>query len=538
MRWIQRMTGMLGPYTRYVADSAAAVWPRLAADRVFWLLVAIFTALYLPHAFVVIEDVGLISGYESDPGSHVHAIEDLLRSYNMHEGYHSKFYGWTFFAINFFLLQPIHLFGLIAGSESKFALYFGIRLILFIIGLGSMAAFYVLLRRLFAGVFLPFVGVMLYITSPACYTFFYTIHPESTGLLFLLLGVLALLGFMAKPSDHRAYIVGLAALVLAALSKQIYFFTALPVLFLFFHYYCVSTNMTYRARILTREFRRIFCSTAALAFGILFFIHPFAILQPDQFIKYQQVLGGFVVGEYAQSFDKTLPQWMAVFRGLPLLMLSALLVPCAVLVALRRYAARREAAALLVLVNGLGVAAILALVVVLNRLFITPGYLQPIYPFLIINLLAVVAFAGTLRARWLRASARVAFAYLAILSLGWNLYTMVPRLIDRLEYKDSVAYMSYDYIQKTLTKDDKLAFDHFVAAPSGLKERGCHYWTGCGTDHIEEFAPNYVMFNEQYEVNGKPFKETQRLAQYVREHHLHRVAQFTANGFTVSVFRK
>jgi hypothetical protein len=75
---------------------------KIISDKTLVFILLLFTILYLPHAFILVDDLGLIIAYEYDPGSHISAIEQLLTSYNnLHAGYHSKFYGWTYFSINF-----------------------------------------------------------------------------------------------------------------------------------------------------------------------------------------------------------------------------------------------------------------------------------------------------------------------------------------------------------------------------------------------------------------------------------------------------
>ena len=85
------------------------------------ILVIVFTILYLPHCFIMVSDISLITAYEVDPGSIIDSIEKLYsgKIYNMLNGYHSKFYGWTYISINFWLLLPIKLLNLILGIKSK-----------------------------------------------------------------------------------------------------------------------------------------------------------------------------------------------------------------------------------------------------------------------------------------------------------------------------------------------------------------------------------------------------------------------------------
>ena len=133
----------LRSYGRYVGQSLHGLGREVRSDRLLQGLMLFFTLLYLPQAFIIIEDMGLITGFEVDPGSHMQAIIALLGRYNMHEGYHSRYYGWTFFALNFFLLQPVVLAKLVFGLGNT-VYYLAVRLILF--GVGAVFAGAVLPR--------------------------------------------------------------------------------------------------------------------------------------------------------------------------------------------------------------------------------------------------------------------------------------------------------------------------------------------------------------------------------------------------------
>ncbi len=206
------------------------------------LLALIFTLLYLPQAFILIEDMGLISAFEVDPGSHIHAMRDVLAHYSMHAGYHSKYYGWTYFFIQYVLLSPLYQFSQAFGVPDETAIYFGIRLILFVIGLASTLAFYALVHRLFNRQTLSLAAGAMYALSPVTAKFFYFIHPETTGILFIFLSLHALLDFRRNPGDGVIYTAGVFALVLASLSKQIYFLLALPVMWVFFLHFAESSG--------------------------------------------------------------------------------------------------------------------------------------------------------------------------------------------------------------------------------------------------------------------------------------------------------
>jgi hypothetical protein len=102
----------------------------------------------------------------------------------------------------------------------------------------------------------------------------------------------------------------------------------------------------------------------------------------------------------------------------------------------------------------------------------------------------------------------------------------------RLDYKNSIAFKTYKYINNNIRSGDKIVHDHFVAVPSNMNNISCHFWHGCGTDYIEEFNPTYVMFNPIFSFNGKSV-ETERLAKYVKDHNMVLIGKITSLQFNI-----
>ena len=98
------------------------------------------------------------------------------------------------------------------------------------------------------------------------------------------------------------------------------------------------------------------------------------------------------------------------------------------------------------------------------------------------------------------------------------------------------------YIDKNLNGRDKLVYDHFVGVPQGLLQTSCSYWNGCGTDYIETYAPDFVIFNEAYTINHKKYDKTERLKKYVADHRFTLVEKITGstgrNPVTELVYKK
>jgi hypothetical protein len=99
-------------------------------------------------------------------------------------------------------------------------------------------------------------------------------------------------------------------------------------------------------------------------------------------------------------------------------------------------------------------------------------------------------------------------------------------LLVRLDYKNSISFKTYEYINN-IRSGDKIAHDHFVAVPFDMNNISCHFWHGCGTDYIEEFNPTYVMFNPNFSFNG-PSKETLRLKKYIKDHNMKLVSKIAS----------
>src|SRR5215213_3547396 len=197
------------------------------------VLIVLFTILFLPHVFVAVEDISLLRAYEVDPGSIVASIESLYQRpsfYNMNAPYHSRFYGWTYYWINFILVAPVYILTTLRLLQGYYFFLVSIRLVLFLLGLASLLAFSEVAKRFLKHDLLAFAAGLLYIASPAVSKFFYFIHSETTGLLFLFLGILCLHKFHEQAArDFRWYTLGLLFLTLSILSKHIFLFTALPV---------------------------------------------------------------------------------------------------------------------------------------------------------------------------------------------------------------------------------------------------------------------------------------------------------------------
>ena len=485
------------------------------------ILIAIFSILFLPHAFVVVKDINFVLAYEVDPGSIIDSILSMYKNlYNMNAGYHSKYYGWTYYWISFILLAPIYFVEKVILSGNLFAFFIGTRLLFFLIGLLSVLAFYRIIVRIFRNKLVGLIGGLLYISSPVISKYFYFLHPESTGLLFLFLGILCLLNFRdSEAKEHRWYTIGLLSLTLSALSKHPFILPAISVLGLFLITYFYYQRVSLIKFLFSWRFVKLLLITIGLPLLVFFVINPYAFLEPRVFLKYQLGLTSNQLSSTSLTFFQGLNAWISIIRSLPVILISIILAPVSIVMSLVRSKDKLGKSYYVVNI----ITAILFIVVfsILSRFIIDQMYFAPIYPLFILNLLSISLFIiNELKQDKIKNITVAIFSALVLVIIIGNFNKSLPAAFKRLNYKRTTIYQTYNYIEKEIPEGSRIAYDHFVAIPSNKDFESCHYWRGCGTDYIEEFNPNYVIFNMKWTFGGSVHLPTQRLIDYIQDHNM------------------
>lgn len=485
------------------------------------ILICIFTVLFFPHVFVVVKPMDLAMAYEVDPGSIIGSILSLYQNpYNMNMGYHSSFYGWTYYAINFFLLAPIYAAQkLKIVSDDYFFFLAGLRFIFFMIGLSSILVYFEVAKRIFKQTFLSFIAVLLLIAANSVSTYFYFLHPESTGLLFLFLGILCLLRFNdGAGEDYRWYTYGLLCLVLSALSKQIFFVTALPVIFLFYYLYCYHHTISILKFATSRQFARMLLWTIFISIFVFFTINPFAFFQPKLFISNQTMVVSNQMFHTNLSFMEGVRLWLETIKTMPIIFISLILFPFTLL-GVMIFGFDQKIGGIFYIVNILGCFLFIIIFTISSRFIISATYFAPIYPFFVLNFLSTPLY---IIRKWnvtaLKFLISIPLAYFLFFLLVTDFSQSIRVNYARLMYKDSLIYEVYGFIEERIPDGARITYDQFVALPSNKELIGCHYWSKCSTDYIEDFQPDYVIFNEDFTFNGEHLP-TVHLRKYVRDHH-------------------
>jgi hypothetical protein len=170
-------------------------------------------------------------------------------------------------------------------------------------------------------------------------------------------------------------------------------------------------------------------------------------------------------------------------------------------------------------------------------------YFSHIYPYFVLNFISIPLYIVR---KWnvniIKLLVMVPLAYFLFFVLLADFSVTIPEGYDRLMYKDTLTFKVYNYIEEKIPRGSKVANDHLVGLPSDKGLIDCDYWSaGCGTDYIEEFQPDYVIFSENWKFNGDTtVPGTLRLKKYISDHHFILIDTLSDEKtyYTISVWKK
>lgn len=510
-------------------------------------LILIFTILYLPHCFISNEDIGLMIAYKTDAGTICEAIIGLLDNYDFHDHMHSRYYGWTYYFINFIALKPIKIFlDLFNYKNNTQILIFSIKLLFFSIGLMSLIFFNEVLAKIFHDKKLYiFIGSLFYAIG-GLNSIFYNIRVESTALLFTFISILCLLKFLKNPDQYKLYIYGLIALILSSLTKQIFFFTSIPILMIFLVTIFYQQKVSLKSFVTSRVFFDVTKHTILTAFAILIIINPFLIFDFNSFLSYQIELlqhhsEKSALGTYSTS--ELFNQWLVILGSLPLTFFYFTSVFFTYLVTIYLVSKRKTAENMIFLTMIISIYLVFTLIFLGNKLYVLFLYLAPIYPFCIIYILVLIRFFSTtgresIKKYIFRFSIYSLLLIFCLASLIRYLSITPNQSFNKLIYhKDTIAHQSYNYISENFDKNDKIIFGPYVGLPSDLRKNSCSYWFD--RDCLTKIPnPDYIMIIEDFATNGKKFIELEKTISYIKNSNMklhHEI--FDENECKISIYK-
>lgn len=457
------------------------------------LLVAIYSITFFGLLFANIQDTAFM---KIDPGSITKSIYALFEKpyYNMLDSYHSRYYGWSYFFINFILLAPFKLVGLL---DNLLVANFLIRLIMFFIGLATVIAFYTLSLKLVKIKIFSLLAALYFMFNPAVSHFWHTIHPESTGMLFYLIGLIIFISYLEEKSLSK-YFYCIALLALSSLAKQPFFIMALPVILYIFLDHCNWRLREVIAFIYSSNFWKLFGATALLGGGVLFIVHPYAIIDMPLFIKYQTA----IVDKHSTqtALLVALENWVNALKLSHLIWLHVILMIVAIAGVIIKVKISR-----LFLYSVVASNLIMLIFMSMERYFFNINYIAPLFMVFILNILIVIKYIyESVKNEKILLAIRV-FLPAIILYYILVAYTgsMANVLKPALLHKNTTKHLGWEYILK-LPIETRIVFDSNVAVPPQYRSHGCHVWQGCGKqEFLENYVPDYFILFADYKYMNK-----------------------------------
>ncbi len=458
--------------------------------RAEWIAVGsillFYFALYFPSVFARVEASEFMS---IDPQSIMDSLEGLTSYpyYNMNKQYHSQFYGWTYFSLNFFVLMLGKLFGL----SSEYATNLIVTSVLFLIGAALVWHIYTI-GRIFFSTFWSVFATLAVVVNPIAAHFFVEIHPESLGLLFQLVAIKLFINiYRADDFPRRTFYRAVVFLSLSSFCKQSFFVANV---FIYIGFFIVFTRCTRVGRSVMgwKLFREVTWRAMGFFFLVLFLIHPFAIIHLDRFIEIQIVLRG---DHATRAFAESAALWAVQVKGHLVILMNFLLL--VVIPFLRKD--------LLPYKLSLGFTCLVSVIFMSNATnFITARYLYPILLFFFFNIFyfLVHILIAQLRSRASNGVANTTSLIIGtVFSVGiftnatYALYHTHSRyILDGL----NTQRVTWNVLRE-LPLETRIAFSPNIAVLEPFKSKACSAWQGCGGfSELEAYDPDYLVFSPDY----------------------------------------
>lgn len=445
-------------------------------------LVVIFFIVFLHTVFILNEDPTLMAIYESgDPGNLAYEIMSLFNYpvYNQHNYFFSG-YGWPFNDISFIVILLLKLIGQIFGfyEQPLFGLIDNqplfnavIRAVNFTVALVSIGLFFNLANRLFDNKKLAFLASLFFMFLPWAAIYSYWLHPDATGMVFILLSMLYTLKFIQQPKLSYFYIAFIS-LILATFSKMYHGFYLLPIGFIFFISYCQQHGINYLTGLFSKPILKIVVSLPIIYVLVILIVHPYAIVDFGGGIYSQWLFEPWRILDAEKNPHLTVPfitsfqQWLLLYQQEPLIYLNVVFLYLLIIPLLFK---KQIAVSGLFVVSVLFCNFYLGLVIFGNRMMhFELRYIYPIAPLLILNSIAVIRFIwkqlGLLPVKITRYG-QIIFAmgvslYLLPVVAG-NLLTTTNSLLARAAYQHSTFYQLRNFVLQNneIFAQSKMLFD-------------------------------------------------------------------------------
>lgn len=474
-------------------------------DKVYLSMIAIMYFLF--YSICIVANIRSVEFMGIDEHSIIDSINGLTSHsyYNMNSHYHSKFYGWTYFSLNFFIIGIAKLLGCSEATTINLL----VRMTHFIIGLLCSLSMFVLTRTLFKGL-VALVVTFAFITNPMLSHFLNEIHPESLGLLLQILAILVLINvYQSKSINDKLFTYAVIFLSLSGLCKQAFiisnFFVGLTFLILYYtDAYKEHKTLPYK------EVWPPIRKAILTFFAVFFVIHPFAFLQPIRFLSAQMRISA---EHSSKTFSEVFPQWIDVLSNNPVIVLNTALVLCVPFLF-----KKHRLLSLSIIFSNL----ITAIYIYKARLWVVETYLLPTFLFSYLNVAYVIC-------QLILKKITPAFSIIKILIVAFLALTLTTDTVYSV-YKQQARYFkqglktkdaSWSYLEK-VENGTRVAYSPNIAMPDNLKEIGCMAWQGCkDAQELAQYNPELIVASLDY-----PHFNSSEYSKFITQNNYRVIAQF------------
>lgn len=448
-------------------------------------------------AYVTLTLVNVFTNYELrefmrvDENSIIGSIHALFESpiYDMNGAYHSRVYGWTYFALNFLVVAPLKLMGL----DSEVAVNLTVKFTHFLIGFALVLSFFKLARKI-VPLKVAFFCTLFLIATPVTHYYLIVIHPESLGSLLFIWGILFLNKVGADENKFRNYLIALTFFSLSSLCKQVFFLISLPCLSYFWWVQITNSSKSKWKDYLILQnvgFKRFVFFTVLTPLIVLFIIHPNFILDFNQSIQYQLRPLSHSKGDLnVSSFV-----WLEKLSIHPMFFLHSILLLSLPFNLRSKFSFEFKFS--VITITGLTL-----LFCIMQKIMPAAIYLFPLYPVYILNI-AYFMFG----LNWSKMISNSFYIFSVIFFLPQLIIAIFESyysVYSSFYYsKNNTSYLAYQSISN-LPTDTSVLYMPTVPMPPSHKRNSCHVWRDCNSpEDLKVTAPEMMYVNWNYAYFNK-----------------------------------
>lgn len=496
-----------------IFSSLAADVKRITLDYHLYILITIYAVFFGRFIFIMNDiSISLLAAFWVDHGMMLDSMLKILQLktlFNQMQAYQSSYYGWSYFFISFLFLAPIKLVASLMLMRPYIVVFIGLKILHFIYGLLSLISFYFLMTR-FASRFQALLLTLILMLASPLTEFFYLFHPETIGVFFLNLSCIYLFDFLKQKKNDGAdlltkyYIITLF-LTLATLAKPTFFLIAAPLYISLLVVYIEKLDRSILAFVKSSKFWHLLLKTSCFSIVVFFIINPFFFFNFIQSVKLQVGNALFFSNDsltYGSWFE-SLTAWILFVNNSPLLLalvLSTIIIFVYLVIGSLNKSSNQRNLFIFLLIE-FAVLFNIIFTATSMRLFIDARYLIPILPLMMLNVFMVISRITKISFIPVKIKNLFFILILALLSCSY-FKANLNHMNSFYNYKQSVKYQVYSYIENNISDGSTILYDQFVGIPDNKKIIPYHYWN-YKNDELRNIDAQYIIFDPEFKYNGK-----------------------------------